>query len=231
MRSGRKPARKRREHVRDRAAAAGDQHAPAAEALLQLEHGRDRVAPLDDGLPVEVLGREAARGRGRGGADGQRKGALDLAVAALHVTRARGVGLVDLGDDERDELAEPSRRPGRGRARRSRTAGPRRAGRARRRRARPRRPARAPRRSARARAPRPRRSPKSDGYAAANERNSAACEVSSVKPSSGTRSRHSRRSRQWPPIGERKTPPVRMRRTGGTFSISGVTPARRQASA
>ena len=45
-----------------------------------------------------------------------------------------------------------------------------------------------------------------------------------MKPSDGTRARHERRSRQCPPMGVRKTPPVRMRRTGGTFSMSGVTP-------
>jgi hypothetical protein len=54
--------------------------------------------------------------------------------------------------------------------------------------------------------------------------NSAACDVSNVKPSAGTRARQDSRSRQWPPIGVRYTPPVRMRRTGGTFSMSGTTP-------
>ena len=52
-----------------------------------------------------------------------------------------------------------------------------------------------------------------------------------MKPSSGTRRRHSSRSRQWPPTGERYTPPVRIRSTGGTFSISGITSRSRQASA
>ncbi len=49
--------------------------------------------------------RRAARCDGR---RGQRQRALDRAIPALHVYRARGVGLVDLRDDEGDELAEPA---------------------------------------------------------------------------------------------------------------------------
>ena len=51
----------RREAAADPAAAAGDQDAPAAEALLQLEHGGHGVAAADDRLPVERVDREPAR--------------------------------------------------------------------------------------------------------------------------------------------------------------------------
>ncbi len=139
--------------------------------------------------------------------------------------RVRGVGLVDLGDDVRHGLAERAARRGPGRARPSRTAGPRRAARGRRRRARRRSGPRAPRthRSS-ARSPSS-ASPNSDGYAAAKCSNSAAWEVSKVVRSPAIRPHQAARSRQWPPTGVRYTPPVRIRSTGGTFSISGVTPS------
>ena len=152
MRSGRKPSRNVVERAADRAGAAGDEHAPAAEELLQLEHRRHRVAPLQHASASRS--RRAAGGARRcvPGRHGDDERALDRAVAGLHVRRARRIRLVDLGDEVRHQLAA-SRRDDRVEVElaASRTAGPRRAGRARPRRARPRSPARAPRRSGPAR--------------------------------------------------------------------------------
>ena len=126
-----------REHVRDRAAAAGDGDAAAAEALLQLQHGRDGVAALDHLLPVELVGGQPSLRTSRR-LRRLSQCALDRAVAALHVGGARRVGLVDLGDHER--TSSPSRRTTGSRSSSPhRREAPRRAARARPRRGRPRR--------------------------------------------------------------------------------------------
>ena len=101
---GPEAAQKGGERAADRAAAPGDQHAPAAEPLLELEHRGDGVAAVDHRLPVEAVERHAARGTSRlGRRSGQR--ALDRAVRALHVDRAPRIRLVDLRDDEGQESA------------------------------------------------------------------------------------------------------------------------------
>ena len=105
-RSGRKPPRKVVSVPPDRAGAAGDEHAAAAEALLQLEQRRNRVAALEHRAPSR--GSRAGRRRGgRGSSAGAARRARARApVAGLHVGRARRLGLVDLRDDERAELAQ-----------------------------------------------------------------------------------------------------------------------------
>src|SRR5262249_28856097 len=89
----------RGERTADRAAAARDQHAAAAEALLKLENGGDGIEPFDHGLPVECVRwnppRDASRLRRRPG-----KRPLDRAERALPVDGARRVRLVDPGADD-----------------------------------------------------------------------------------------------------------------------------------
>ena len=56
------PAEQGGERAADRAAPAGDENAPAAEQLLQLEHRRHRVPHAEHALPIEPFGAQTARG-------------------------------------------------------------------------------------------------------------------------------------------------------------------------
>src|SRR5205823_6849912 len=56
-------AEERRKRAADRAAAAGEQDPAAAEPLLQLEHGWNRIATLENLLPVERVRRHTAADR------------------------------------------------------------------------------------------------------------------------------------------------------------------------
>ena len=186
--AGRKPSSSVASARADRAAAAGDEHAPAAEQLLSSSTRGHRVAAAEHRLPVERLGRQAPRGR--------RGSGLGAAAAS---TRARsrgsppscpasapGSGSLISATMYGNELAQPPRPPGRGRARRRRTAGPRRAA-----------PCASETCATCACGPelldvalelearRPTRGRTATGRPRRTMRNSAAWEVSNVKPSSG----------------------------------------------
>ena len=142
----------RGQRARDRAAAARDQHAPAAHELLELEYRGHRIGAAQHLLPVERAA-DAAAGAGA-------RSAPPRARRSPARWRGRRPSWTPSASDRarrsrprcRARARRAGARRGRGRGRRRRRGAPRRARRARSRRAPPRPPAPAPRRSGRGRA-------------------------------------------------------------------------------